>query len=88
LSAGLPWHKRGFRVHRFVYRGWYIAVLLLGAITSFAALAPAVMLAMDAVRDPLGETLTAIVSVVSAAIGALALWLAIHRLRHPIKPVS
>jgi hypothetical protein len=83
----LPWHKRGVRVHRFVYRGWYVAQLLLGGFILVSAVAPAIRLALDAIASSLEIILTAIAAAVTGLIGALLVWIAIHRLRNPIRPM-
>jgi hypothetical protein len=88
VSECTPWHKRGFRVHRLVYRGWYIGQLLLGAFALVSALAPVFLLAMNTISDTLGFALTAVVAGVAASMGALLVWLAIHRLRNPVRPPS
>ncbi|MBC7767162.1 MAG: hypothetical protein H7124_00055 [Phycisphaerales bacterium] len=85
MIARKPWHKRGFWVHKFVYRGWYIGQLLLGGFTLVSALALAIMLALDAIANTLEIVLTAIAAVVTGLISALVLWLAIHRLRNSVK---
>ena len=85
MSKSTPWHKRGLRVHKLVYRGWYIGLLLMGACIIVSALAPAILLALGAVTDTLEMILTGIAAAVMAQIGALVAWLAIHRLRKPVK---
>lgn len=86
MSGRLPWHKRGVRVHKFVYRSWYIAQLLFGGFILVSALVPAILLAFDAVASSLDLILTTIAAAVTGLVGVLLSWLAIHRLRNPIKP--
>ena len=82
----MAWHKHGLRVHKFVYRGWYVGQSLLSVFIIISALTPAVLLAMNASASQLELILNAIAALFGSLIGALLLWLAIHRLRKPVKP--
>jgi len=86
MSTTTPWHRRGVRVPKVLYRTWYIAQLVVGALIVVSAITPAILLALNAVADTLGVILTAVAAVVSALVGSLLSWLAIHRLRNPVTP--
>jgi hypothetical protein len=88
LSTHTPWHKRGVRVHRFVYSAWYIAQLLVGAFIIVSALVPTILLALGAIYDAFEIILTGIAAGVTGLLGLVLLWLAVHRLRNPVKPAS
>lgn len=86
MTPAAPWRKRGLRVHRFVYRAWYIGQLLLGGFILVVALAPVLLMAFDA--GSLDRILTASAAAATGLVGAFLLWLAIHRLRDPVRPAQ
>lgn len=82
MSARLPWHQRGVRVHKVVYRAYYLAVLLYGGFLLLPALMLSLLLALGITVEP---TLEATLVAVPALIGIVVVLLAIHRLSRPLK---
>jgi hypothetical protein len=67
-----------------VYRTYYIIILLFGVFL----LLPAVMLpVLLALGTTIERTLEVALMAVPALIGVLFVWVAIHRLRRPVKPL-
>jgi hypothetical protein len=78
----VPWHQRGIRVHKFVYRTYYIIFLLFGVFLLLPALMLPILLALGATVQ---RTIELVLMALPGLFGILFVWVAIHRLRRPIK---
>ena len=78
----MPWHQRGIRVGKFVYRIWYVLMLGLALFFLLSTLSAAFI---GFAQPTPARELIFVAAAVVALPGFGLLWLAIHRLRRPVE---